>query len=406
MVLIWSYTFYAKYVHQNVYQMKRKYLNQRQIVNLPEGAHCDGEGLYIIKRTSKAGKWVLRFNFAKRPKQMGLGPWPQVGLAEARERAGDAKRMLRDGRNPIEEKAKKRAEASALLRTFRSVTLEKFKVERHTLKGEGANGRWLSPLTHHVFPKLGDVPINRINQLMIRDALQPIWHTKGETALKALNRTRMVLKFAAAQGLAVDLNAVELAKELLGPQKKNTANIQAMPWQEVPAFYQSLDNHELTQLVLKLTILTGVRPSAARQCRLAQIDGEIWTIPGEVMKGRQGETDDFRVPLTAEAIRVIEAASRFERDGLLFASLSGKGTISDAMVSKYMRVTRGLPYKVHGFRSSLRTWAEFNTAASFEAKEMLLAHKERNQVARAYIRTDYFDMRKLIIQQWNDFITN
>jgi len=86
--------------------MKRKYLNQRQIVNLPEGAHCDGEGLYIIKRTSKVGKWVLRFNFAKRPKQMGLEPWPQVGLAEARARAGDAKRLLRDGLYPIEETSK------------------------------------------------------------------------------------------------------------------------------------------------------------------------------------------------------------------------------------------------------------------------------------------------------------
>ena len=174
----------------------------------------------------------------------------------------------------------------------------------------------------------------------------------------------------------MDLNAVELARELLGPQSKITSNIQAMPWEKVPEFYQSLRNDELTQLVLKLTILTGVRPSVARQCQRYQIDGDVWTIPGDVMKGRQGETDDFRVPLTAEAMRVIEAAGRFERDGLLFASLSGKGTISDVMVSKYMRVTRGLPYKVHGFRSSLRTWAEFNTDASFEAKEML--YRTRN----------------------------
>ena len=386
--------------------MKRKQLTQREIVSLLPGSHCDGEGLYIVKRTPSAGKWVLRFNFAHRPKQMGMGPWPQVGLAEARERAGDAKRLLRDGVNPIEEKAKKRAEAFALLQTFKSVALEKFEVEKHTLKGAGANGRWLSPLTHHIFPKLGDQPITTINQLMIRDVLQPIWHSKGETALKALNRMRMIFKFAAAKGLAVDLNAVELARELLGPQSKITSNIQAMPWEKVPEFYQSLRNDDLTQLVLKLTILTGVRPSVARQCQRYQIDGDVWTIPGDVMKGRQGETDDFRVPLTAEAMRVIEAAGRFERDGLLFASLSGKGTISDVMVSKYMRVTRGLPYKVHGFRSSLRTWAEFNTDASFEAKEMLLSHKERNQVARAYIRTDYFDVRKQIIQQWNDFLTN
>ena len=118
------------------------------------------------------------------------------------------------------------------------------------------------------------------------------------------------------------------------------------------------------------------------------------------MKGRKNRTPDFRVPLSDEALKVIEGAKAFERDGFIFASQHGKNVITDAGVSKYVRVVRELPYKVHGFRSSLRTWADEQTDALFEIKEMLLAHKERNQTARAYIRTDYLNERRDLLELW------
>jgi integrase len=156
------------------------------------------------------------------------------------------------------------------------------------------------------------------------------------------------------------------------------------------------------QLALKLTILTGVRPRVARECHLDHIDGDVWTVPGDSMKGRKNRTPDFRIPLTAEALKVIEAAKAFERDGFIFASQRGRNVITDAGVSKYVREVRELPYKVHGFRSSLRTWADAETDAPFEIKEMLLAHKERNQTARAYIRTDYLDERRALLERWGE----
>lgn len=383
--------------------MQSNKFSQRQLTGLPPGSHCDGQGLYIVKKEPHAGKWVFRFNYLGRARQMGLGRWPDVPLQEAREQSSNARRLVRAGIDPIADRANQRQQQLGRNITFQALAEEKFAVEQNNLKGGGKNGRWLSPLTHHVFPKLGKVHIADIDQNVIQAALSPIWRSKCATASKALNRTRMVFKYAAAKGIAVDLNAVELAKELLGSQNHKVANIAAMPWDKVPAFYQSLSLTDLTQLVLKLTILTGVRPAIARQCRLEQLNGNIWTVPGDAMKGRKNETPDFRIPLSEEAIKVIKAAKAFERGGYIFASLSGKGTISDAIVSRYMRETRGLPYKVHGFRSSLRTWAEHNSDAAYEVKEMLLAHKERNLTARAYIRTDYLDERRLILKNWANF---
>ena len=122
------------------------------------------------------------------------------------------------------------------------------------------------------------------------------------------------------------------------------------------------------------------------------------------MKGRKNRTSDFRIPLTDEARRVIEAAKVYERGGYIFASERGKNVITDVGVSKYMRETRGLKYKVHGFRSSLRTWADEQTTAPIEAKAMLLSHKVGTQVEQAYIRTDYLDERRALLEQWSKLV--
>ena len=121
------------------------------------------------------------------------------------------------------------------------------------------------------------------------------------------------------------------------------------------------------------------------------------------MKGRKGKVEDFAVPLVPEALVVIEAAKAFEQRGNLFASRTGRTVLSDVALSKYLREQRQLPYKPHGFRASLRTWLDDQTDAPFEIKEFMLAHKERNQTARAYIRTDYLDERRRLLEAWAQF---
>ena len=374
--------------------------SSRQLLSLPVGQHCDGQGLYLEKDKPKGGKWVFRFTLRSKQHRMGLGSYPAVSLKEAREAAEKARAQVRAGDNPIQVRQDDRSASLPGGNLFADLAVEKYELEKHNLKNDGQSGRWFSPLKHHVIPSLGNVPITEIDQFKVRDALAPIWREKTDTALKALNRTRMVFRHAAAKGLSVDLNAVELARELLGDQNHKVKHLEAMPWREVPAFYQSLPYEGRIHLVLKLTILTGVRPGVARGCNLEHIDGDVWTVPGEGMKGRKNRTPDFRIPLTDEARRVIEAAKVYERGGYIFASERGKNVITDVGVSKYMRETRDLKYKVHGFRSSLRTWADEQTTAPIEAKAMLLSHKVGTQVEQAYIRTDYLDERRALLEQW------
>ena len=125
-----------------------------------------------------------------------------------------------------------------------------------------------------------------------------------------MNRTNIVIRHAAAPGLDVDIGLAEKAKLLLGKTRHVAHHIPSMPWQEAPAFYQSLDDKSLPQLALRLLMLTGLRSHPVRHAHLDEIDGDIWTIPGEKMKGLKGKTPSFRVPLTTEALHVIEIASQ------------------------------------------------------------------------------------------------
>jgi integrase len=160
---------------------------------------------------------------------------------------------------------------------------------------------------------------------------------------KALNRLGICLKHAAALGLDVDLQATDKARALLGKQRHRPENVPALPWQEVPTFYQSLSDGSVTHLALRLLILTGVRSGPLRHLREEQIDGDVWTIPGEMMKGRRDATADFRVPLASEAQKVIDQARPLARNGFLFPSIR-KGVISDATMSQtYGATANGRP---------------------------------------------------------------
>lgn len=271
------------------------------------------------------------------------------------------------------------------------------------MKGDGVAGRWYSPLELHVLPKLGKVPVADIDQQDVRDILGPIWHSKAETARKAMNRLAICMKHAAALGLDVDLQVTEKAKALLGKQRHTAENIPAMPWLEVPAFYSSLSDGTVTHLALCLLILTGVRSRPLRFLHLDQISGDVWTIPAEDMKGRKDATTDFRVPLSSEALSIIEQARRHARDGFLFPSVK-KGVISDATMSRLME-RANMKFRPHGFRSSLRDWLAEATDTPHEIAETVLGHKVGGRVERAYRRTDFLEQRRNIMERWARHVT-
>jgi integrase len=373
------------------------------IKNLAPGKHADGGGLWLHKRTDGGAQWFLRVTVHGRRREMGLGNLSDVSLKEVRLAAEKWRAVAREGKDPIKERERERREASRADNTLRVVAEDAFEARKAELKGDGKAGRWFSPLELHVLPKLGTMPVGEIRQHHVRDALAPIWHEKADTARKAMNRLNIVMRHAAALGLDVDLQATEKAKLLLGKTRHEPRNIPSLPWQDVPAFYASLSEPTVTHLALRLLILTGVRSRPLRFMRLEDIDGAVWTIQGEAMKGRKGKTRDFRVPLSAEALAVIELAKPHVRDGYLFPSVR-KGVISDATMSRLME-RKGMAERPHGFRSSLRTWLAEATDAPHEVAETVLGHVAGSAVVNAYRRTDYLEQRRALLERWARHVT-
>jgi len=378
-------------------------LSAQFLKTAPVGKHCDGAGLWLVKRDDGGAQWVQRVTVHGRRREMGLGGYPALGLADARKLSERWRTLATAGRDPIKEREAEERAARREDITLEILTADAFESRKAELKGDGTAGRWLSPLTIHVLPKLGRVPVTDLDQRDIRDTLAPIWHTKADTARKAMNRLAIVLRHAAALGLDVDLQATEKAKALLGKTRHVAKNIPAMMWPDVPAFYASLEEPTLTHLALRLLILTGVRSSPLRNIRLDQIEGDVWTVPAEGMKGRKGATDPFRVPLSDEAQRIIDLARPHARNGFLFPNTRG-GVISDMTLSRHME-RRELEARPHGFRTSLRTWLAEATDAPHEVAEGMLAHVVDGGVVRAYRRTDYLEQRRALADRWADHVT-
>lgn len=374
------------------------------VKKLKPGKHCDGGGLWLYKRKDGGGQWFLRYTIYGERREMGLGSM-EVSLKEARESAERWRLMVRAGKDPIRERDRLKREAARSRHTLADIAEDTFEAHKAELRGEGKNGRWFTPLKLHVLPKLGNLPVSEINQRDIRDTLAPIWHDKADTARKALNRLNLCLKHAAAMGLEVDLQATAKARALLGKQRHVPESIPAMPWRHVPDFYEMLvEKNTTTTLALRLLILTGMRSAPIRQIHESQIDGGVWTIPAEAMKGRVGSTREFRVPLSEEAEAVIEKAEEYSRDGFLFAN-TRKGVISDMTMSQYMK-RAGLTYRPHGFRSSLRDWLAEKTDAQHEVAEMMLGHVTGSSVERAYRRTDFLELRRDLLERWAQHVTS
>jgi integrase len=371
------------------------------IKSLPLGKHCDGGGLWLNKRNERSS-WFFRYTIAGRRREMGLGSLQNVGLKQARDLAEKCRTKLGDGLDPIKQRDKQIREQAKLDTTLKTIALQTFESKKAELRGDGVNGRWFTPIDLHVIPKLGNYPVEEITQRDLERVMKPLWNTKHETARKALNRLNVIIKYAAALGLNVDIGVVDKARQLLGPTRHEPEKMPSLSAVDTSELYQSLADLGPTHLCMKLLILTGLRSRPVRHAMVDQFDGDIWTVPGEMMKGKRGRTKDFRVPLSKEAQRVVAEAMSKSRDGFLFPSIR-KGVISDSTLSKHMRDKElaGVP---HGFRSTLRTWLTDNTDIPFEVAEMIIAHNTGSNVARAYNRTDYLDQRRPYMERWARFL--
>jgi integrase len=371
--------------------------------SLDAGKYADGQGLWLFKRNRDAGKWILRITVSGRRREMGLGPWPDVSIAEARERAAEARRTLRDGLDPIVERQKQKIGTHQL--TMSQAVESCFVARQAELKNDGIAGRWLSPLSVHVLPKIGNYPVQDIDQHVLKSVLGPIWHLKADVARKALNRINLTLKHAAALGLEVDLQATMKVRALLGKQRHEATHIPSISYQDMPAFYSWLsERNSPAAIALRFLILTGARTSEVRLATSGEIEGDIWFLAA----GRTKTGQENRIPLSKSARDLIVISKQTRTSSaeigqyLLFPSATGK-PLSDMAMAKLMK-DNGYKERPHGFRSSFRTWMEEQTDASYEVKETAIGHKVGSDTVRAYQRSDHLEKRRVIMEEWSKYL--
>ena len=373
-------------------------LTQMKAKNLGAGKHFDGQGLMLVKKRKDVGKWILRLVVNGRRREMGLGRWPDVSIGEARDSAAEARKTLRSGADPV--KARQDAKRRFDRLTVSDAIDQCFEARQAELKGDGKAGRWMSPLSVHVIPKIGRSAIEDVDQHVLKRIFDPIWHEKPDAARKAMNRMNLTLKHAAALGVDVDLQAVMKAQALLGRRRHSVKHIPSLPFQEVPSFYRSLCKKEtMAALALRFLILTVARTSEVRFGTRDEIEGNLWVIPAERTKtGRE-----HRIPLVQEALRIVKRARVGDGQKLLFPA-KGDNPMSDAAMSALMKRER-MDARPHGFRSSFRSWAEECTDAQFEVKEAALGQQVGSSTVRAYQRSSLIQARRQLNFQWEMFVT-
>lgn len=364
----------------------------------------DGGGLYI-DRTATGGKWIFRYSFAGQRREMGLGGYPLVSLGEARKTRDKWEAVLIGGKDPVTERARQieaeRAEIGRIDPTFEDAMHAVFEVIKPSLRGDGDRGRWLSPLVVHVLPKLGSKRLSALHQSDIRDAIKPIWRAKHPTAQKALARVGIVLDRAGPMGMQSAPGIVAMARQQLGHVTSTPVPIKATRWQDAPALYARLGEN-CSHLALRFAMLTACRTDSVRGAMFDEIEGDVWTVPADRMKAREGRAQAFRVPLSRAAMGVVEICRARAVNGWLFASYRDKPVTENALL--HALDAMGEAGRPHGFRTTFRMWVQDTQITTRDIAETVLAHAVGGKTENSYARSDLLDLRRPVMQSWADWV--
>jgi len=370
-------------------------LNPLQVRNLKEpGRYSDGDGLLLEVRPGGSKSWLVRLQSNGRRRDYGLGSFKDVSLNDAREKAREFRKQLRGGVDPLEAKRLSRE-----IPTFKAAAKAyhaEWKRQRRNVKHEA---QWLSTLETYAFPRFGDLRVDQVGTGHVRDALAEIWLTKPETARRVRQRIGKVLDYAHGAGWRAAF-VMAAVNGSLPEQPRKTGRFEAMPYERVPEFLQSLKERvSMGRLALEALILTAVRSGEVREASWSEVDLEAatWTIPAERMKAGKMHT----VPLSPAALDVFERAKalRIEGSELIFHGSKRGKPLSDMTLLKVLRDLKE-PYTVHGFRSAFRDWVAEQTEVAGEVAEAALAHAIPNKVEAAYKRTNFFEKRRKLMNFW------
>ncbi len=323
-----------------------------------------------------------------------------VDLSEAREKALQQRKVAREGEDPLA--VRRRSQA---IPTLEGAARQVHAHREDGWRNEKHRKQWLTSLENHVFPQIGSKRIDRIDSADVLLALDNIWKTKPETARRIKQRIGIVLQWAIARGFRSDNPASAVQQALVPHDRSKVKRMKALPPDKVASAIIAVRASRATlstKLAFQLLVHSACRSGEVRGAQWGEFnfDVAVWTIPAERMKAKK----DHRVPLSAEALSIVEQAKSLRQDGndLVFPSASGR-PLSDMTLSKLMK-DLGIDAVPHGFRSSFRVWAGESTNHSREATEMSLAHAIQNKVEAAYQRSDLLDKRKIIMSDWSAFL--
>ncbi|WP_254216468.1 integrase arm-type DNA-binding domain-containing protein [Tabrizicola sp. TH137] len=384
-------------------------------------------GLYMQVTPNNGKTWVLRVLVGNKRRDIGLGGFPTVTLAQARDKAREARDMIARGVDPVEERkaAKARlilAQRKGLL--FKDAVDKALTAKLDGFRNEKHRDQWRSTLDAYAIPALGALPVQEIDTAAVLRVLQPIWATKTETATRLRGRIESVLSWATAQGHRTGENPARWAgnlKELLpAPSKVATeSNHPALQLDDAARWIADLRTREgFPARALEFAALTAARSGEVRGARWDEIDTKqaLWIIPARRMKMQR----EHRVPLTKEAVALLEALPKLDGNPLVFPAVRG-GMLSDMALSMTMRrmhaadIERGgagfidrvskRPAVPHGLRSTFRDWVAERTTYPGEMAEVALAHRISNAVEAAYRRGDMVEKRRAMMAAWAGFLS-
>jgi integrase len=391
---------------------KAKELGPLAVKNLAEpGLHFVGEvpGLALQVLPGGGRTWVLRVKVGERRRDMGLGGYPEISLKDARDAAREARRKVREGVDPIEERrAAKRAllAASARTLTFKQAAVAYIADHEAGWKNPKHRQQWPNTLKAYAYPKIGALSLADVDLPHILDVIKPIWTEKTETASRLRGRIEAVLDWATARGYRQGLNPARWRGHLdkLLPRPSKVARVEhhdALGVGEIGAFMVRLRQAEgQGAKALEFAILTAARSGEVRGAAWSEIDLDagVWTVPAARMKAAK----EHRVPLPTVALDMLKALPRMADSDFVFSAPRG-GQLSDMTLSAVLRRMK-VAAVPHGFRSTFRDWVSERTAYPGDMAEMALAHAIGSKVEAAYRRGDMFERRRRLMDDWAAFL--
>ncbi|MFD0909506.1 tyrosine-type recombinase/integrase [Ruegeria arenilitoris] len=397
--------------------MKKYLLTDAELRSMTPDTYHDGGGLYCVISSKTSASWHLRYTVKRRPDlgrpKMGLGPYPTVSLARARELADQYRAIAAEGIDPQEH----RRQATRRGMTVEQAITELFEKKKHALKGDGKAGRWMSPVANHIIPAIGNVGVADLTTNMIVEKLGKVYVEQPQTGDKVFARLKQALQYASAEDERVNTSIIEDAKTLL-PRKKtikkkrDDGHHPALDWKDVPKLWHSLDR-SVVDSALAFYLLTLPRVANVAHMTWADVDLNegVWNIPPEDIKTGV----PFAAPLTRPALGILRRARRFalkDSGDLVFPNPKGRKTrvfhinfLNNRLKrDKWLSTTPGRLAVAHGLRATFSTYMVGERDKDARHVEMSIQHEVMTKQERAYNRAGLLRQRRIILDEWAEYV--